>query len=432
MSKIRNQNTLLDDLLNNLFSKPKLVLIFILIFINLWLCMMSLFLGVAGAVILYFWPRNNIYVLIFGLLLLILEIITMHLDLLKFIILNKIIWFNLLHGNYGVLFNFRYAIYFFPLALIDAGLLIYLSAEHSNIRLQLKNLAKGKAIKKLAPLHHGKLQHRLNLINNFNYLDGCVLGVDIYTGEAVKLADRALNLHTLAVGTTGSGKTTTISNIIESVIIRGHPLFYLDGKGDLELAQRVKDFALKNQRKFYLFSMIGESVAYNPLASGGYTSKKDRIIELRNWSEDHYRKISENFLQTVFYILEQTKTQVDLPTLNFYCNPDNLLNLARSQKNFKLLELIEQLSDKVAQVSSLLAEIDNLIHSEIGHLFKNQVDLLSLAKALSEKAIVYFCLQPLAFPAYAETLGKLIINDLKCLIAEQLGLTNKLKIFTNF
>ena len=48
---------------------------------------------------------------------------------------------------------------------------------------------------------------------------------------------------------------------------------------------------------------------------------------------------------------------------------------------------------------------------------------------------MYFCLQPLAFPAYASTLGKLVINDLKSLVASQLKQqtkTNMLTIFDEF
>ena len=58
--------------------------------------------------------------------------------------------------------------------------------------------------------------------------------------------------------------------------------------------------------------------------------------------------------------------------------------------------------------------------------------MITLDKAFSEKAVVYFCLQPLAFPAYAETLGKLIINDIKSLLASLLTQSKKIKLYTIF
>ncbi len=84
----------------------------------------------------------------------------------------------------------------------------------------------------------------------------------------------------------------------------------------------------------------------------------------------------------------------------------------------------------------MIAEIENMANSEIGHLFDcetdNQEGVLTLSKALEENAVVYFCLQPLAFPAYASSLGKLIINDLKALASAQLEKPKKKIIYTIF
>jgi conjugal transfer pilus assembly protein TraD len=69
----------------------------------------------------------------------------------------------------------------------------------------------------------------------------------------------------------------------------------------------------------------------------------------------------------------------------------------------------------------LIAEIENIAKSELGHLFDcSEGKIIELRKAISEKAVIYVGLQPLAFPSYAETLGKLFINDLKSLLSEQL------------
>ncbi len=62
----------------------------------------------------------------------------------------------------------------------------------------------------------------------------------------------------------------------------------------------------------------------------------------------------------------------------------------------------------------------------------SKAPVLTLEKALGEKAVVYFCLQPLAFPAYAESLGKLIINDIKSLAAAQLESREPVKLYTIF
>ncbi len=179
--------------------------------------------------------------------------------------------------------------------------------------------------------------------------------------------------------------------------------------------------------------MVGQSVKYNPIALGGITSKKDRIIELRTWSEDHYRKIAEGYLQTVFSILDSFSIELDLKILSRYLHPDALYDLAREKQAQSVTSNIEALEAKYRDVSSLIAEIDNMTKSEVGHLFDTSSGVvLTLDKALEENAIVYFCLQPLAFPAYAESLGKLIINDLKALAAKQLLCENQKKLYCIF
>lgn len=282
-----------------------------------------------------------------------------------------------------------------------------------------------------------QLSTALSTLTSSTAQDGAILGVDLQRGQPIVLTDAQANLHTLVIGTTGSGKTTTVCNMIESAIDRQYPVIYVDGKGDRPLAEQVKRYAEHKGRPFYLFSMLGESVRYNPLACGGITSKKDRIVELRTWSEDHYRKIAEGYLQTVFSVLAQCDQAVDLSTLAQYLSPDALYELARRAQCPAAFTQIETLEDKEKEITSLIAEIQTMAHSEIGDLFNCQQAssghrILTLPTALAEQAVVYFCLQPLAFPAYATTLGKLIINDLKALAASQLDQVPKKTLYALF
>jgi len=245
--------------------------------------------------------------------------------------------------------------------------------------------------------------------------------------------DHDANLHTLSIGTTGSGKTTTLANLVESAIVRQLPVFYVDGKGDVAFAQAVARFATSHHVPFYCFSMLGPSCRYNPIATGGFTSKKDRIIELRQWSEDHYRKLAEGYLQAVFELLEQREITVDLHTLSQYLEPTALYRLARTTQNAEWMERISTLESDYKDIRSLICEIQNMVNSEIGDLLNtSKGNVIELSVALSENAVVYFCLQPLAFPAYAETLGKLIINDIKALLASRLVTKKHLPLLTFF
>jgi len=327
----------------------------------------------------------------------------------------------------------------FPLGVTMGVVMSLLKLGSQGLADELKLLAQGKPARAPKFVSAPRLEKSLARVNNVQYGEGSVLGVNRVTGEPVVLSDADANLHTLAVGTTGSGKTTAILNIIESAVMRRMPLIYVDGKGDLPLARRIERFTRQHGVPFSLFSMVGESDRYNPLASGGYTAKKDRVIELRTWSEDHYRKIAEGYLQVVFYVLEACDVALDLSQLARHMLPDELYQLVREKVTSKdvreeLVTLIEPLEDMQRDIQSLLAEIQNMARSEIGHLFdcQGRNDVIDLSKPMPQGGVIYFALQPLAFPAYAQTLGKLIINDLKSLAASRLVQDNAKPLYTIF
>ena len=281
---------------------------------------------------------------------------------------------------------------------------------------------------------------------------GGLIGVDKTSGEEVVLSDEDANTHTLVLGTTGSGKTVTVLNLVESAIDRALPVIIIDGKGDQALARKVIDYGRAKGRPGYLFALSGESCRYNPLASGGYSAKKDRIIELREWSEDHYRKLAEGYMQTVFKVLEAVGIKTDLVTVAGHMSTGGLQTLIRKHVDRLGEARAQALSDEVeaqkpaeAHVESLRAEIRNLAWSEVGHLFAVASDgpgearggddgssgsstaekpgsaVLELSRAIEERAVVYVCLPSLQFPALADIIGKLVINDLKAVAHEQLA-----------
>jgi len=155
-----------------------------------------------------------------------------------------------------------------------------------------------------------------------------------HSHKPVFISDECLNTHMLVTGTTGAGKTVTVCNVVESFIGRGLPVIYIDGKGDLSLAKKIMEYAQGQGRDARLFSMVGESCRYNPLASGGYSSKKDRLIEMREWSEDHYRKLAEDYLQIVFKVLEICRINVDLLSVAKYFSRNEFSDLLREKIDF--------------------------------------------------------------------------------------------------
>lgn len=59
----------------------------------------------------------------------------------------------------------------------------------------------------------------------------------------IEMSDEELNQHMLIIGTTGAGKTNTILNFVDSAISRNLPCVYLDGKGSVDLIDKLGSLA---------------------------------------------------------------------------------------------------------------------------------------------------------------------------------------------
>jgi len=426
MSSKNSNGGLLDDLLDIVTKDVRTFAIFVLTVISFVISTTALLVAIAVCIMLKINRLPYITWAVIGISVMVIAVIWhfYHIDVHVLQQHNKVLWLSIFHGKkFAVMRIHKLWLCAAPYGVLLGGVMrLAVKPSTPFFQKEMEEMLKDdqkRDEQKL--LSDKKLQRKLAKLTTAHRDNGTILGVDRNTGETIKLSDADANLHTLVVGTTGCGKTTALTNLMESTIQRRMPLFYIDGKGDLAIANKLQKFAEINQVPFYRFSMLGDSDKYNPLASGGFTAKKDKIIALREWSEPHYRKIAEGYLQTVFKVLTAAKVKIDLSMLSKYCEPTPLGLLARDLNQPELSKEVQGLINKRKDIESLIAEIDNIAKSELGHLFDcSQGKVIELRKAIDEKAVIYVGLQPLAFPSYAETLGKLFINDLKSLLSEQL------------
>ena len=60
------------------------------------------------------------------------------------------------------------------------------------------------------------------------------------------------------------------------------------------------------------FGASRRASAWNPLASGGPSELKDKLIGLEQWTEPHYKRAAERYLQAVFRVLDANGTSATL------------------------------------------------------------------------------------------------------------------------
>ncbi|MGQ9498209.1 MAG: type IV secretory system conjugative DNA transfer family protein [Desulfotomaculales bacterium] len=264
---------------------------------------------------------------------------------------------------------------------------------------------------------------------------GVLLGVEKATGRPVVITDQEANQHVFLVGTTGSGKTTTMMNFVESALQRGLPCVTVDGKGDPDLVGRIRALVVRHGRPFSLFGMRGDSCSYNPLAHGGITELTDKLLYLTEWSEPHYEALARRYLQAALRVLKATGTQLDLPTLTRHLDPDALATLARRITDDAEREVVFGVLSlaKAEEIKGLIARLALMAESEIGHLFAAaEGKTLDLAAVINQGAAAVFSLNSLAFPEYSRLLGRLVIADLKTVADRQLGSKIIYTIFDEF
>jgi GTPase SAR1 family protein len=270
---------------------------------------------------------------------------------------------------------------------------------------------------------------------------GTVLGTKTYGGNAI-LKDVDANRHTLILGSSGSGKTVTMSNIIESSIDRNMPTIVIDGKGDRELGKQICKYAHEQGRtvRYLAFGDDQSNCVYDAFSSGNYTSKLNRLITLREWSEDYYKELSEKHFNQVFQAMEYLGVDFDLSTIRHYIQKPNILKLIREsalkegirdKEKAALQGFLETLTQEgVAdkEVSSISTSISNFANSTYGKHFYDHShegsDVLRLRDVLERNEVVYIGLPNLESSEAASGLGKLLINDIK---ATAVDIANKQK-----
>lgn len=351
--------------------------------------------------------------------------------------LNFLMWHEILHSSFisnyeNILtLELHYILNFSPILmfLFSAIDLINENPIHENLRA----LQKGKLLAGRHELSNAEIDVAFKKITRENF-DGTLLGVSMYTGKPVVIPDKHINSVLLILGTTGSGKTITIRNFYNRAVNKKNPIIYVDGKPDDDNIKWLIKRAEVNNVPFYGFN-CGNFCHYNPLASGGYTELKDKIICLKDeWASEYYRSIAEDYLQTTCEVLLKANITLTLPTLIEYFDFNKLITLAREIKEQKLMIRVQNISNyDLKDLTGLNAHLNILVHSELGQYFScddPHHPHFSLQKIIDENAVVYFALPALSYPSFAKVLGKLIINDIKSVI-NRLNNTKK-KVFTIF
>lgn len=237
---------------------------------------------------------------------------------------------------------------------------------------------------------------------------------NVYTEDNAK--------HIFVCGTTGSGKTVALSNYISSAIEKDYPLLIIDGKGDQgngSMLDMVQQLNKSGKKKLYVINLNTPfySSRYNPFKNASPTVAKDMLINMTDWSEEHYKLNTERYLQKLIILLHMADIPLSFGRILEYMPTEKFITLSmKLQKEQKISKEEHLLNLEIGKNSGEIAKdatarFSVIYESEIGSLFED--DGIDIYTALKEKAIILFILNPLIYPELSPIMGRLVLIDSK-------------------
>nr|CAI94250.1 MOB-like protein [Spiroplasma citri] len=210
-----------------------------------------------------------------------------------------------------------------------------------------------------------------------------------------------LTQHTLLVGTTGSGKTTTLMFLVKQLTqIFKQTTIIIDGKGDIDLINKVK----QQDPNAFIWE-IGGTTEYNPFATKDSVVLSDKIMSLFDFSEPHYEALVNDYVLILTETLINNNVDLTLENIIKYFDISELKQLiSKKDKNYEYLEKINE--DDILGMRSRLNVYRQQLKTNIG----NNNNLLEL---ITKHKTILFSINSLMYPKLAGAVGKIIVQDLK-------------------
>jgi type IV secretory pathway TraG/TraD family ATPase VirD4 len=290
-------------------------------------------------------------------------------------------------------------------------------------------------------------EQNVDKISKIKYKDGdLMLGINLIDGSSVKLTDEELNQHMFVMGTTGAGKTVAILNTVLHSAKKGYPLIFLDGKGQIDLIERLAKLSQDYGRIFRVFTLRPEAVSpeyqkyiasYNPFAAGTFTEWKNRILslfaEVKGKGQQHFALLEEDLINAVSQVLFKTCKTVDLEFLyHALSNVDFIIELAQKSGNDMLAHKLENMDKELVKDVAIMLGL--FVESSYGKLFQTDgiSNVISIRSAIENNEIILFLLDSSAYKSDTEKIAKLIINDINSSFSELVKAKTSYCVFDEF
>ena len=270
----------------------------------------------------------------------------------------------------------------------------------------------------------------LRLENSLNDKENIPLGISKVLRSPVTIASKYRIHHMMVTGSSGYGKTAMALTILRHDLRWGRPVIFIDpkaNKGDIEIAQSYAKL-YGREKDFCIFSdnLREESVVYNPLLLGDAAAKAEKICSAFELNHEHWGKVAQSFLITLFQTFEVLDIKASLKTVSKYIDSKEALQslfeeineLSDSETVLEIRQKIPRISKmKSEELAGLQAGLTAINSSSLKYILnphpgKKEVDLIDI---IESNKFIYFDVEPSEKGLLMSQVGRFLIKDIKFL-----------------
>lgn len=217
------------------------------------------------------------------------------------------------------------------------------------------------------------------------------IGYSINRRKVFKHNDLDSTTHTGIFGTTGSGKSVLLENLLNRALSKGGPVIYFDPKPTKESVKRFKLLCSHYGRETHVFADFEEdSVMLNPLLLGDTNEVLSQIMDSLEWSEIYYKnECQEALLQA-------------------------LSDIKKEFRRFTISLIIEKLEENQNKksIGSIINQLKLLDRSNMGELIDTHLPRTSISFVNTTTTCLYIGIPSINIGSAGNILNKLIFGEI--------------------
>ena len=238
----------------------------------------------------------------------------------------------------------------------------------------------------------------------------------IYPGSTFQLTLAELERHVTLIGTTGSGKTTTLTRLMDGAMRAGWPVLVVDAKGGrLASVCRTLAFAHGQMARVWL---PGDAYSWTyDLCAGEPTAVSNRLVGAFDHGREGqvYRNLSQAIVPLAVKALVESGQACTLDSLRYSLDETHLAGLARRTTDAELqTELLMIVNNPLhrATLSGIAGRLRSLRYGVFGPWLLPSDRTLDMRECL-RTGVTYMGLPATAASEDVALVGRVLIQHLK-------------------